>query len=355
MKRSISWGILVFFLFSLFLAGCGSQSQVIPTSKQVRIFVDSVGRSVAIPNKIESLAPSGPIAQLMLYTLVPDRLSGLSSDFSDEAKQYIDQKYWSLPKFGQFYGKNVSLNMEALAAAAPNVILDLGEAKKTEKKDMDALQKQVGIPTVFISATLDSMDEAYTMLGDLIGEPERAKVLSTYCKQTLQKADAIKEARKNREKTRVYLAMGESGLMTNAAGSLHADVLERVGAENVADVEQVSSGGGSEVSFEQLLNWNPDVILVDGPTLYQRILQDSAWKELSAVANQRVYCIPHVPYHFLNNPPSVNQILGITWLGNLLYPEQYQLDIKQEVKRFYELFYHIKLTDSQYKTIMGIS
>jgi len=305
-----------------------------------------------VPVNIKSVAPSGPLAQIVLYTAAPDKLAGLSKDFSDDAKQYIDQKYWSLPKFGQFYGKNASLNMEALEVAAPDVIIDIGETKETEKEDMDNLQKQLGIPTVFISATLDTMDNAYTMLGDLLGEAERSKILAEYCKNTISKADAMAKSIADDHRIRVYMAMGNAGLDTNAAGSIHADVLSRVGAVNVADMEVVSTGGGSKVSWEQLFNWEPDVIIVDGQTLYQTITTDPTWQELKAVKDGKVYRIPDVPYSFISNPPSVNRVIGINWLGNLLYPDQYQLDIKSEVKNFYKLFYSVDLSDKQYEAIM---
>ena len=138
-----------------------------------RIVTDSAGREVEIPSEITKIAPSGPLAQIVLYTVSPDKLAGLAADFSDEAKQYIDEKYWGLPKFGQFYGKNASLNMEALIAEAPDVIIDIGEAKKTVKEDMDALQEQLNIPVIFVEATLPTMADAYEMLGDITGERSR--------------------------------------------------------------------------------------------------------------------------------------------------------------------------------------
>lgn len=351
MKKSVCF-VSVFLLLTLLLSSCAQNQTSSTTSEDSRIFIDSVGRSVKIPSKINSVAPSGPLAQIVLYTIAPNKLEGLSNDFSEEAKKYIDEKYWSLPKFGQFYGKNASLNMEALVAASPDVIIDIGETKETEKEDMDHLQSQLGIPTVFISATLDTMEEAYTMLGDLLGDTERASELAQYCKNTIERADLIRNSIKGDEKLRVFMAMGDTGLHTNAAGSIHADVLDRVGAVNVADVEVVSTGGGSEVSFEQVLNWNPDVILVDNQKLYHTIVNDATWKELKAVQNKKVYCIPNVPYSFLNNPPSINRVIGINWLGNILYPDQYNLNIKDEIKRFYKLFYTVDLTDEQYDEII---
>lgn len=320
--------------------------------EETRVFTDSAGREVTLPKEISKVAPSGPLAQIVLYTVCPDKLAGLAADFSEDAKQYIDEKYWGLPKFGQFYGKNASLNMEALIAEGPDVIVDIGEAKESIKEDMDALQEQLGIPVVFVEADLDTMSPAYEMLGKLTGETEQAEKLAEYCRNTLKKAEETKSKLAENEMKSVYFAVGDDGLHTNAEGSIHARVIEQIGAQNAAKVEKVSSGGGSEVSFEQLLLWQPDFIIADSKALYDTIQSDNVWGELTAVKEGRVYRIPSAPYSFMSNPPSVNRMIGILWLGNIVYPEQYDIDMKEEVKNFYELFYHVELNDTQADDIL---
>lgn len=317
-----------------------------------RIITDSAGREVEIPSEITKIAPSGPLAQIVLYTVSPDKLAGLAADFSNEAKQYIDEKYWGLPKFGQFYGKNASLNMEALIAEAPEVIIDIGEAKKTVKEDMDALQEQLNIPVIFVEATLPTMADAYEMLGDITGEKEQAGKLADYCRAEIGKADQNAAAIADADRKSVYFGLGEDGLHTNAKGSIHADVIDRIGAVNAADVEAVSSGGGSEVSFEQVLLWNPDLIIVDSQKLYDTLTADPMWQELDAVKNGKIFKIPTAPYSFMSSPPSVNRMIGIEWLGSLVYPEIYMSDIREEVKSFYQLFYHIDVTDEKLEAIL---
>ena len=317
-----------------------------------RIITDSAGREVEIPSEITKIAPSGPLAQIVLYTVSPDKLAGLAADFSNEAKQYIDEKYWGLPKFGQFYGKNASLNMEALIAEAPDVIIDIGEAKKTVKEDMDALQEQLNIPVIFVEATLPTMADAYEMLGDITGEKEQAGKLADYCRAEIGKADQNAAAIADADRKSVYFGLGEDGLHTNAKGSIHADVIDRIGAVNAADVEAVSSGGGSEVSFEQVLLWNPDLIIVDSQKLYDTLTADPMWQELDAVKNGKIFKIPTAPYSFMSSPPSVNRMIGIEWLGSLVYPEIYTSDIREEVKNFYQLFYHIDVTDEILEAIL---
>lgn len=316
------------------------------------LFTDSAGRTVTLPKEIHKIAPSGPLAQLVLYTAAPDLLCGLAADFSGEAKLYIDEKYWSLPKFGQFYGKNADLNMEALLAASPDIIVDIGQAKDTIAEDMDALSEQLGIPTVFIEATLPTMESAYQKLGELTGNTHQTEKLARYCKKIMDTCASLSQTLPEENKKTVYFAMGDQGQNTSAGGSIHADVIEQIGAVNAADIEVVSGGGGNEVSMEQLFLWNPDFIIVETLALYDKIIADPAWQELDAVKEGRIYKVPTAPYSFISNPPSINRLIGIPWLGALVYPELYDFDVREEITSFYELFYHLELTDTQLDEVL---
>ena len=335
------------------ITACGGQAQT--EAEKTRIFTDSVGREVEIPVDIDAIAPSGPLAQIVLYTACPDKMAGIAVDFTDNAKQLIDEKYWGMTRFGQFYGKNASLNMEALIEAGPDVIVDIGEAKSTVVEDMDGLQQQLNIPVVFIEATLDNMEDAYAMIGDLIGDTTDTDTLAAYCEEVSSQADDISLKLKEEDKVTVYEALGDTGLNTNAKGSFQAEVIDKAGGRNVAEVEIVSTGGGSEVSMEQVMVWNPDVILADSDDLYRYITTDSTWAELDAVKKGKVYRIPDAPYSAMGNPPSVNRVMGILWLGTILYPDRYQVDIVSELINFYHLFYHVEIDEAQAKQILQIS
>lgn len=347
-------------LAAMMLAGCAkgtepkkeaqneAQNEV---ENKTRVFVDSAGREVEVPAEIKKVAPSGLLAQMVLYTACPDQLVGVADHFSEEASKYIDKAYTSLPKFGQFYGKNANLNMEAMLAEGPDVIIDIGEAKDTIKEDMDSLQEQIGIPVVFIEATISTMDTAYEQLGKLLGNEEEMKVLSEYCKKTIDHAEEMTKNLADEDKVSVYMALGEEGLNTNANGSFHAQVLDLIGAKNIADVEVTGAGAGSQVSLEQILEWNPEVILTYTKDVYEIVTTDGRWKDLDAVKNGRVYKIPTAPFNFISDPPSVNRMIGISWLGNLLYPDQYEFT-NEEMKTFYKDFYHIELKEDMIEEIM---
>ena len=60
---------------------------------ETRTFTDSVGRTVTIPKELKKIAPSGPVAQLVLYTAAPDLLCGLAREFPKTAEGYFDDNY----------------------------------------------------------------------------------------------------------------------------------------------------------------------------------------------------------------------------------------------------------------------
>jgi len=312
-------------------------------------FTDSAGREVEIPAKIEKIAPSGYLAQIMLYSIAPDKMVGWGSKPKDKQMKYIDKKYADKPEFGAFYGKNANLNMEALISAGPQVVIDLGEAKDDIKEGMDTIQKQTNIPTIFVEATFEKLPEAYTTLGKVLGEEEQGNKLAQYCKEALDLAKA--NAQKVSTKPKVYYAEGENGLSTMGAGSIHSETIEFMGAENVAKLDKASKSK-AEISMEQLINWNPDVIITADKKAYELITTDKAWANLKAVKDKKVYQAPSLPYNWVGRPPSVNRVLGMQWLGTLLFPEEFKYDMVKQAQEFYKLFYHYELSEEEAKEML---
>lgn len=143
---------------------------------ETTVFTDDAGRDVTVPAGITRIAASGSTAQMILMTLVPELLVGLASSPSTAQRPYFPEEMWTLPTFGQFYGSKANLNMEALIDAEPQLIVDLGDAKENVRSDMDGIQKQTGIPTVFLEATLEEMPQAYRKLGRLLHRETEAEV-----------------------------------------------------------------------------------------------------------------------------------------------------------------------------------
>ena len=315
-------------------------------------FTDSCGRTVELPVEINEIVPSGSLAQMVLYTLCPDKLISLSNALTRTQKQYFDEKYQDLPVTGQFYGGGSTVSFEEIIAAAPDVIIDIGEANESIADDMDDLQAQTGVPVIFIEAGLNTMADAYETLGEITGEAEQAAACASYIRETLADAAAFSAQIPGGEKKRVLYSQGEYGTEVMGVGSLHAQVLEYVGADNVAVLDAVASQGGNEVSIEQILLWAPEVVILSPDANYDEIFGDPSWAGIPAVRDGQVYEVPNGPYNWMDRPPSVQRVLAIKWLGNLLYPELFDYDIVEETQEFYRLFFHYDLTEEEARDLM---
>lgn len=353
MKRTLA---LLLSLALLLLCACRAAPSYDPLKgADTTVFSDDCGRDVTVPAEITRVAASGSTAQMILMTLAPELLVGLASSPSTAQMPYFPEQMWTLPTFGQFYGSKANLNMESLIAARPQIIIDLGDAKESIADDMRGIQKQTGIPTVFIEATLEKMPEAYRKLGVLLGREEQAEELASYIEETLRMAERNVARIPLAERKRVLFGTGSTGLACNAEGSVQADILTVVGAVNAIQSDEISNrNGGTTVNLEQVYLCDPDVILLSAGGPYD-MLARSEWSELTAVKNGAYYEIPNLPYDWMSSPPSVNRVLGIYWLGNLLYPELFDYDMVQQAQRFYALFWHYSLSEEEAREMLSRS
>lgn len=317
-----------------------------------RVFTDSCGREVTVPANVEKVAISGPLAQIVVFALAPDKLVGIANAWDESAAQFLDTKYYDLPLLGQLYGGKGEMNLETLLAAAPDVVIDVGEPKGSIVEDMDALQEQTGIPFVHIDAYLASMDNTYAMLGDLLAMPNEAQGLADYCRYAYDRAVEIANSV---EKVNLLYITGDEGLNVIAKGSYHAKAIDLL-ANNLAVVEEPSSKGtGNEVDMEQILNWNPDVILFAPGSIYDTVAENENWQTITAIKNGAYYEVPMGPYNWMGFPPSVQRLLGMMWMTTVLYPDAADYDLYTEVSSYFQLFYHCELTQAQYDALVANS
>lgn len=175
------------------------------------------------------------------------------------------------------------------------------------------------------------MEDAYRRL---TGDTEQASACSDYIGEALREAAEKTAQIPEGERVRVLYAQGEYGTEVFGKGSIHAEILDYAGAENVALLLELDSRGSSEVSMEQIYLWDPDVLILSPDANYDEIFDDPMWQTVSAVQTGRVYEVPGEPYPWLGRPPSVQRVLGLKWLGNLLYPELFDDDMIEETQRF---------------------
>lgn len=371
MKRVLTLIICLCLALSL-LSACGTAPAPAPSAEpepttepapspaepaeQFREFTDDCGRTVEIPVEVSAIAVSGPLSQIYIYPLCSDLMVGYANEFSVDAQKYIPKEFLALPPLGQLYGGKGTMDLEALLAAAPEVVIDVGEAKGTIVEDMDALTEQTGIPFVHIDATVETAADAYLRLGELVGREEKAEQLSQKCAQILENIQGImaKVDADNARKTIVY-CLGDKGLNVLAEGSYHADTLSLVATNAAVVAEVVSSGLGNEVDMEQLILWNPDFIVFAPDSIYETVFADPVWQQLDAISAGNCAKTPALPYGWLASPPSVQRYLGLMWLTAILYPGYVDYDLEMEVVDYYSLFYGYDLRHEEYLELTAFS
>ena len=328
-------------------SSASSSSSQQATQSETRMFTDSLGREVELPVNLERICPSGFTAQQVLLTIAPDKMVGLAQELNEDQLAIFGEKFADYPVFGAVLGATDSLNREAVAAADPQVIIDTGEVKKDTEESLDALQEQLGIPVVFVESYLEDYGNAYATLGELLGMESRGNELSEYCTDVYNEvADTMETIPESQRVNAAYL-LGDNGLNAIAKTSVQAQVIDMV-ANNVVVVEDASGkGNGNEISLEQIAVWNPDLIIFQKGSIYDTVGSDPAWAGIAAIANDNYYEVPNDPWCWMNNPPTVNMLMGMQWLPRLLYPDAFDDTIEDVTKAYYSTMYNYDLTDAE--------
>lgn len=323
---------------------------------ETREITDMAGRKVTVPAaaNIESVFSAGPVAAIFLYMVAPDKLLGWNYELNDVEKSIILDKYQDLPNFGM----GDSVNYEAVIAANPTIAINSGKINDAMVSDCDALSESLGIPVVAVDNELNNSAEAFRFMGELLGVEDHAEELAQYAEQVFTDINALSDIPEEK-KVSVYFGNGEDSLETAPRGSQHAQILDAINAVNVADLE-LGDGSRVQISAEQLLAWDPDVIVVNGEpkadksgnSAAEDILSNPDYASLKAVQDQKVYGTPNAPFSWVDRPPGPNRLIGMRWFSALIYPEYIKCDINEEVHEFFNLFYHVDLSDEQLENVL---
>jgi iron complex transport system substrate-binding protein len=124
------------------------------------------------------------------------------------------------------------------------------------------------------------------------------------------------------------------------------------GGENIDQCEQSNHVGMERISLEQVIAAKPSLILALDPHFKDMVATAPEWRHVAAAAQGRIAIIPRLPFNWLDRPPSFMRALGVLWLANLFYPEQFPIDIKAETRNFYKTFFHVDLKDEDVERIL---
>lgn len=353
MDRWVRCGILIIAILCIVgLAGCGSQAgqSTSSTSNQAgKTIVDMSGKTVKIPAKVNRILITcyGGATNEVVVLGAADKIVGQpSQDNFPELLKFVPQ-FKNIPDCGSFENANV----EQIIKLKPDVVIASVMSPKSNKKLADA-----GIPVVTVltgRATINGLEKEFKMLGEVLGKESEANALNEFWNSRLQmiKQDAAKLPANKLKK--VYYMMG-TPLQTDGT-AWGQDLITTAGGINVSK----GLGNANQISIEQLLQWNPDAIIMSsniGPTKNHFILADDLknnpqMADINAVKNNQLFECPIGAFWW--DRPSPESILGFIWLAQSLYPDTFNnINLQQETKDFFKTFYHYALTDQEYKSFL---
>jgi iron complex transport system substrate-binding protein len=190
------------------------------------------------------------------------------------------------PEVGRITGRGNTANLE------------IGATNETFVSLAARVQDQTGIPYALLDGRFVALPTAYQKLGQLTGRQSAADALADYTIRTLTAVTGRIADVEMEQRPRVYYARGPRGLVTGLGGSINVETIELM-ARNVAG----GAPGGlanANVSIEQVLLWNPDVIVTIDLEFFNAVRSDPAWASLEAVRDNRVHLSPKMPFGWVD-------------------------------------------------------
>ena len=310
--------------------------------------VDQTGRTVSIPQPVTRIVSAYGISTYYVYALrAGDRIVNA---------WYVQIKGLSkapaaLWKMEPNLDKKLSAgkpNLEDIVSRHPDLVL----TNPTKHGDLADRLISLGIPAIqYVAESPEAMKEAMLLTGEALGPTaaSRAQEFAAYYDRTMAKiADATRQLPPS-DRLRVYFC-GSSPLRA-ASGDMYQSLM--VDAAGGVSVTTGSHGYWNNVNIEQILAWNPDVIIITsyGGLTPQQILEDPDWQSIPAVKNGRVYRMPALAAAW--DTPVPDSLLGIMWLADVLYQDKIDIDLASECRSFYSEFYNYPLSDEEVARLTG--
>lgn len=294
---------------------------------------DHLGRTVTIEKIPERIVSGYYISSSALISLgLEDKLVGIEAKAASRPIYSLAApKLLELPNVGTAK----EFDLEGCIALDPDLVI-----LPIKLKDQIGTLEGMGITVIGVNPENEQLlVEMITMIAKLTGVAEYEELLNYYT----EIANGLKKVYENiMDKPTVYLAGNSSLLSTATANMYQNDLIEAAGGINAAgDIEDTY---WANISYEQLLAYNPDYIIITPEAEYTKedVMKDSNLTNLEAIKNNHVYQMPK-DFEAWDSPvPS--SILGKMWLTSILYQEQYSYDtFTEDAADFYNRFYDFKI------------
>jgi iron complex transport system substrate-binding protein len=264
--------------------------------------VDATGRTVQLPDHIVHIVPAGPPAAILLAAVAPDLMAGWPFPVADDARALLSPDAARLPQIPRLTSRaNV---LEEIEAMQPDLILDYGTVSPRYADLAQATQQRTGIPTVLLDGSLTKIPAVFRMLGHLLHREDRGEVLAGY-------AEALLALPSPATRKTVLYARGTNGLTVAAPDTDVTEVFNRLGWRVVAPDGQ---GTFRIASIEAIRALDPDMLIFADPAMRETVAKSAEWKTMRAVREGHALIAPSLPFGWVEEPPSINRLVGLAWL-----------------------------------------
>ncbi|MDD5014886.1 MAG: ABC transporter substrate-binding protein [Atribacterota bacterium] len=338
-KLFLTLAIITFFVITSLSLATGEQADT-------RKVIDQIGKEVTVNAEINRVVTPYPIATNIIYTLGgQSKLVGIDDNsHQDQWLKRIDPGVTDITTVGMPW----SVNIETILSLDPDLVI--GVSGETRDK-----LEEVNIPVIELNLGSGAdLESAIILIGSCLGLEKNAQELVNFYNERMSLiSEIIKEI--PLEKRVKVLSIGRDDIYTAAIGGCYQDrMINSAGGINVAQ-NLTGNGWFTQVSIEQILEWNPEVILVP-PYIrkgsVQEILSDPKWQNIAAVKDKRVYSVPKGVATW--DTPEPESFITPIWIARFLYPEELKdINIENEIKIFYSQFYHLDISEQEIKQILN--
>lgn len=355
--------VLVFLLSMAIIisaAGCGSQSQTpkqetateaattAETKAETQKVVDMDGKEVTLPAKVTTIIDMWSAATDNLFNLgagsllVSGHAAAVKSKWSKKVSPGID----ALPDYSKATAE------ELLKVNADMVIVS--SAQKSDELRAD------GVNAINLMYNdYETFKKSTVTMGQILGNEykDRAVKLAAYVDEIIAKTDKMFGDLKDSERPVVYYvnASDPKNLYASAGGGSIIEEWVKHGGGKLATAELGKGMGLKDVTPEQILKTNPDVIMIDGEKAAEAIenfKNSPEWKDIKAVKNNKIYAIPIGSFmwgRLCGDTP-----LQILWTASILHPDKVDYDMKEITQNYYKEYKKCDLTDAEATEMLRI-
>ena len=360
MKKILSLLLVLMMVFSL--AACaapaGNETQTpteaqteAPTESQTEAVgvsypltvTDMAGREVTIESEPQRIVSGYYISSSACIALgLKDRIVGIEAKAKQRPiYQSAAPELMDLPNVGTAK----EFDLETCLSTEPDLVI-----LPMKQKDTAAALEELGIPALLVlPESHDQIIEMFALIGNVTNHVEEAEALINYYTTELAEVAALTA---DVETAPVVYITGTSSYLTTAPGQMYQSSLITTAGGNAAGAD-IEGTSWVEISYEQLLTMNPDIIVIptnsfaNAPAEFplEDLLNDPELSEVTAIKNGAVYQMP-VGFEAWDSP-APSGVLGVKWMLQTLYPELYTADdFAADVQEFYETFYGFPAYDA---------